>query len=94
MVQYRNFLLEAREVLHDDEFPVRERLARAGRLFWQAYVYQGSRWPRDIQEQGGALLTKLVSRGRIRATAESVDEKTAQVLCRELADFIDSCTAL
>jgi hypothetical protein len=93
MVQYRNFLLEARDILQDKHMPVRDRLARAGRLFWQAYVYQGSRWSKEFQDRGGQVLTRLVSRGHIRATADTVDEPTAAALCREMMEFIDALEA-
>jgi len=91
VVEFHNFLDEVRDALADESLPPRQRLERAGRLFWHAYVYQGSRWSPQFQQAGGKLLTRLMSEGRVSKTVASMDARQVASMCRELARFVDEC---
>ena len=90
VVLHRNYLSEARLALESGA-AARERLDRAGLLFWQAYVLQGGHWSRPLQRKADALLAKLLSRGLIKTTIAAMDDETAERLCDELAVFIEDC---
>jgi hypothetical protein len=89
MVEQRNYLSEAREALADTSVPARQRLQRAAGLFRQAYVYQGSRWPQSLREQGESILIRLVADGRMVKNLAEMDERMIMELCRDLARLLD-----
>jgi len=90
MIPGGRYLDQAREVLADHRQSARDRLVRAGSLFWRAYAAHDL-WPRQVVEQAEAVIRQLLALGRIDQTVAAMDEPAARRSCNDLAHFIRFC---
>ena len=92
MVQRGSYLAEARAVLDDHAKPMRQRLERAGKLFWRAYVFEGSQWPEPARRAAGRLLNELFAFGRISRTLTHVPDGRMTRIFDDLRALVDRCS--
>lgn len=88
LVQRENYLAEARDALNDSEQVARYRLATATKLFWRAYMFQGSDWWPERRRAADRLLSELFAQGRSGKTIAELDDAAVQRLSGELAALI------
>jgi hypothetical protein len=91
MVQRGKFLLEARDLLNDRELAARHRLESATRLFWMAYMFQGSDWSGEDRGDAERLLDRLMAGGRAGNAIAQMDDAAVARLTEELHSLVDRC---
>ena len=91
MVRRGDYLIEARSALDDTGRASRYRLTTATKLFWRAYMFQGSDWWPETRRAAGWLLNDLFAQGRSGKTIAEMDEATVERLIRDLRALIEKC---
>lgn len=88
----QKYLSESHSVVTDRSRDARQRIEEGGPLFWRAMILHDA-WPEAVKERAAAMLRRLIEHGIVGRSGWSVDEATAQALCRELETLIEDFRA-
>lgn len=84
----------ASELIADDPVANRSRLSEAAGHFWSA-TFDEENWPLSLRVASTSLKAKLLAKGTIIGTVQSLNPKRTQTLADELSHFcIEACDHL
>jgi hypothetical protein len=75
---------QAAEIMADPHGTTKDKLAKAGREFWEALRYP-CEWTPELQETADRICETLLAEGTIENTVNKMDSETATTTAIELA---------